>query len=254
MQGNSRESSSFENWLKKDPTYAVVTQSAIAPDHWRSLSVAFKNKYYKHAEDHGTFSVFNNLLSATKKKSVVLTYRVTRFDKEQNIPILSCWILFQETSLDENRTSLVNLAGSSPVQATYCVKPCTKVWYSDWMSWILKDVRSVLESLQNYRFMICSTRWVSDCVKWWGLSRAGCSHWSEELEKGLLSYQSHHFEGCMSPAGSRKSSVNPLTKRKISNGNSRDRYKESNQWGERIRDRACGTKYETYKYSKLVKL
>ena len=56
------------------------------------------------------------------------------------------------------------------------------------------------------------------------------------IEKGLLSYQSHHFEGCMSPAGSRKSSVNPLTKRKISNGNSRDRYKESNQWGERIRE------------------
>ena len=32
---------------KKHPTYAVVTQSAIAPDHWRSPSVAFKNKYYK---------------------------------------------------------------------------------------------------------------------------------------------------------------------------------------------------------------
>lgn len=47
VQGNSRESSSFENWLKKDPTYAVITQSAIAPDHWKSLSVAFKNKYYK---------------------------------------------------------------------------------------------------------------------------------------------------------------------------------------------------------------
>lgn len=159
----------------------------------------------------------------------MLTYRVRSFDKEENIPILSCWILFQETSLGENRSSLVNLVWSSPVQANYCVKPCTKVWYSDWISWISKDVRSVLESLKNYRFMICSTRWVSDCVKWWGLSRAGCSHWSEELEKGLLSYQWHYVEGCMSPAVCLKSSVNPLTKRKISNGNNSDMYKESIQ-------------------------